>query len=53
MNSDGSNQRPVTHLGAVSWAPYFHPSGEYLIFATNLHGHGNFELYLSSFIWWT
>ncbi|MEM7700276.1 MAG: M28 family peptidase, partial [Verrucomicrobiota bacterium] len=30
----------------MSWAPYFHPSGEYLIFATNLHGFDNFELYL-------
>ncbi len=46
MDADGSNQRQVTQLGAMSWAPFFHPSGEYLIFATNLHGFGNFELYL-------
>ncbi len=46
MNVDGSNQRPVTKLGAMSWAPYFHPSGEYLIFTTNLQGFANFELYI-------
>lgn len=46
MNVDGTEQRQLTHLGVMSWAPYFHPSGDYLIFATNLHGFGNFELYL-------
>jgi Tol biopolymer transport system component len=46
MNVDGTEQRQLTHLGVMSWAPYFHPSGAYLIFATNLHGFGNFELYL-------
>ncbi len=47
MNADGSQPRQITHLGALSWAPFFHPSGDYLIFATNLHGFGNFELYLT------
>ena len=46
MNVDGSNQRRLTDMGAVSWAPFFHPSGDYLIFTTNLHGFGNFELYM-------
>jgi Tol biopolymer transport system component len=46
MDVDGGNQRAITKLGAMSWAPYFHPSGRYLIFATNLHGFANFELYL-------
>lgn len=46
MNIDGSDQQQVTHLGAMSWAPYYHPSGQYLIFTTNLHGFANFELYL-------
>lgn len=46
MNVDGSDQRAITRLGAMSWAPYFHPSGEYLIFTTNLNGFANFELYL-------
>jgi hypothetical protein len=30
----------------MSWAPYFHPSGEYLIFASNREGFANFELFL-------
>jgi Tol biopolymer transport system component len=46
MNIDGGEPVQLTHLGAMSWAPYFHPSGDYVIFATNLQGHGNFELYL-------
>ena len=46
MNPDGSDKRQITHLGAMSWAPYFHPSGDYLVFGTNLHGYGNFELYI-------
>ncbi len=46
MDADGSNQRAITQLERLSWAPYFHPSGDYLIFATNVHGFGNFELYL-------
>lgn len=45
-NTDGSDARALTKLGAMSWAPYFHPSGQYLIFATNVHGFDNFELYL-------
>ncbi|MFM7837176.1 MAG: peptidase M28, partial [Planctomycetaceae bacterium] len=46
MNIDGSDQRQLTRLGAMSWAPYYHPSGQYLIFTTNRHGFANFELYL-------
>lgn len=46
MNTDGRDARPITKLGAMSWAPYFHPSGDYLIFTTNLNGFANFELYI-------
>lgn len=46
MNADGTGEKQLTRLGAMSWAPFFHPSGDYLVFATNLHGFGNFELYL-------
>lgn len=46
MRIDGSEQRAITRLGALSWAPFYHPSGEYLIFATNQHGFANFELYM-------
>ncbi len=46
MNVDGSEQKQLTKLGAMSWAPYFHPSGDYLIFTTNILGFSNFELYM-------
>jgi len=46
MNVDGSAQTQVTRLGVLSWAPMFHPSGDYIVFATNLQGFGNFELYM-------
>lgn len=46
MNTDGTDQRQITRLGVMSWAPYFHPSDDYLVFTTNKHGFGNFELYI-------
>ena len=46
MNADGGGEQAVTRLGAMSWAPYFHPSGDYIVFATNLQGFQNFELYM-------
>ena len=30
----------------MSWAPYMHPSGEYIIFASNKLGFENFELFI-------
>lgn len=43
---DGTDERKLTTLGVMSWAPYYHPSGDYIIFTTNLHGFDNSELYL-------
>lgn len=34
-NVDGSNMRQITNLGNANWAPYFHPSGEKIIFSSN------------------
>jgi Tol biopolymer transport system component len=34
-NVDGSDLRQITHLGKANWAPYFHPSGEKVIFSSN------------------
>jgi len=34
-NSDGSDVQQVTNLGKANWCPYFHPSGEKIIFASN------------------
>lgn len=35
MNRDGSAKRQVTRLGAASFAPFYHPGGKRIIFATN------------------
>jgi Tol biopolymer transport system component len=34
-NVDGSDLRRVTGLGKANWAPFFHPSGEKIIFSSN------------------
>jgi tricorn protease-like protein len=34
-NADGSDVKKITSLGKANWAPFFHPSGEKLIFASN------------------
>jgi len=46
MKLDGTDARQVTDFGAMSWAPYEHPSGEYIIFASNKLGFENFEVYM-------
>ena len=35
MNADGSDKRQITDLDAAAFAPFFHPSGEKIIFASN------------------
>jgi len=46
--ADGSEPRQVTRLGAASFAPYFHPDGRRVIFASNQPDprSRNFDLYL-------
>ena len=34
-NVDGSDLKKITDLGSANWAPFFHPSGEKIIFSTN------------------
>jgi Tol biopolymer transport system component len=46
MKPDGSDQKQITDFGSMSWAPYEHPSGQYIIFASNKLGFENFELFL-------
>jgi len=36
-NIDGSDLKQITNLGGANWAPYFHPSGEKIVFSTNHH----------------
>jgi len=47
MNSDGTNKKQVTRLGAASFAPYFLPDGKRIIFASNINDpkKRNFDLY--------
>jgi len=35
VNIDGTNMRQITELGNANWAPFFHPSGEKIIFSSN------------------
>jgi len=46
MDRDGDNAVQVTDFKAMSWAPYEHPSGEYIFFASNKLGFTNFEVYM-------
>jgi TolB protein len=48
MNADGTGKRQVTRLGAASFAPYFFPEGQRIIFASNINDPKgrNFDLYM-------
>src|SRR2546430_8345372 len=46
MKLDGSDVRRLTDFGCMSWAPFYHPSGQYLIFTANKLGFANFELFI-------
>ena len=47
-NADGSNARQITFLPNASWAPYWHPSGKKIVFASNYKSSRGlpFNLYL-------
>ena len=45
-NVDGSDMQQLTDLGKANWAPFFHPSGEKVIFASNHKGARGFEFNL-------
>lgn len=34
-NADGSDLKKITNLGNANWAPFFHPSGDKVIFSSN------------------
>ena len=34
-NVDGTDLKQVTNLGNANWAPFFHPSGEKIVFSSN------------------
>jgi len=39
-NADGTDLQQVTKLGGANWAPFFHPSGEKIVFSSNHHSTG-------------
>lgn len=41
-----ADEKQMTNNAAVNWGPYWYPDGRHLIWATSIHGQGNFELYL-------
>ena len=47
MDADGSNVRQVTDFGGASFAPFWHPDGDHIIFSSNLHNADgrNFDLF--------
>jgi TolB protein len=50
MRADGSDKRQLTHNGKANFAPYFHPNGKQIIFASNMNNPNpkspNFDLFL-------
>lgn len=46
MNVDGSNLQQVTKLGKANWAPFYHPSGNKIIFSSNHHSEKGYDFQL-------
>jgi Tol biopolymer transport system component len=46
MKLDGTDRKQITAFRSMSWAPYEHPSGEYVLFASNKLGFENFEIFM-------
>ena len=45
-NADGSDLRQLTNLGNANWSPFFHPSGNKVIFSSNHASKSGFPFYL-------
>ena len=45
-NADGTELRQLTHLGNANWAPFFHPSGEKILFSSNFEAERGFPFNL-------
>ena len=48
MDADGKNRKQITNYGKASFAPFFHPDGNRIIFASNINSKDgrNFDLYI-------
>lgn len=45
-NADGSDLRQLTNLGNANWSPFFHPSGEKILFSSNFEAERGFPFNL-------
>jgi len=45
-NADGSELRQLTRLGNANWSPFFHPSGEKILFSSNYEAERGFPFNL-------
>lgn len=45
-NVDGSELTKITDLGSANWAPFFHPSGEKVLFSSNHKSKRSFNLFM-------
>jgi Tol biopolymer transport system component len=46
INADGTGLRRVTSLGKANWAPFYHPSGNKIIFSSNHHSEKGYDFQL-------
>lgn len=47
-NSDGSELRQLTFLGNANWSPFFHPSGDKVLFSSNYNSEQGFPFNIYS-----
>ncbi|OIQ27233.1 MAG: hypothetical protein BM564_13145 [Bacteroidetes bacterium MedPE-SWsnd-G2] len=45
-NADGSDLKQLTNLGNANWSPFFHPSGEKILFSSNFEAERGFPFNL-------
>ncbi len=45
-NADGSDLRQLTDLGNANWSPFFHPSGQKILFSSNFEAERGFPFNL-------
>ncbi|MCW5514709.1 TolB family protein [Muriicola sp. Z0-33] len=45
-DADGSNLKQLTFLGNANWSPFFHPSGEKILFSSNFEAEKGFPFNL-------
>ena len=45
-NADGSDLKQITFLGNANWSPFFHPSGEKILFSSNFESEMGFPFNL-------